>query len=207
MANRDDFYIVENIIGITGPVHDLPSVYFQNDDWEYGHITQVHRANWNWGRTEVKTDKTWRITNVCPNPNPKKCKCRGRKEVSHEIKDSELRGKDWVFHASRDKFTPVDQLTLDELSVVAQAIFRCPYMKSDPLYDEKRAEDEERYQKLWVARHEKGPRLVVRQGAIDDEERAVIFTRGGRGRRGAIAYTGEGLANELLKSAYPKRVE
>jgi hypothetical protein len=172
MGHRDDFYTRANIIGITGPVHELPSVYFKNAAGEYGHITQVHYYSFNWGRTEVKTDKGWQITNTCP----AQCKCGA--DASHEID-----GNGRVFHVSRSKFRPLSDLASEELNVAAEAIFRCPYTKSDPLYSAARAEDEARYKKLWADRHQKGP----------------------GGRRGAIDYTGEGLANEALKVAYPGR--
>ena len=60
---------------------------------------------------------------------------------------------------------------------------RCPYAKTDPLWDEARDAEEKRYEKLWAERHQKGP----------------------GGRRGAIDYTAEGLANNVLKIAYPHR--
>jgi hypothetical protein len=172
MGHRDDFYISANIIGITGPVHELPSVYFQNAAGEYGHITQVHGANFNWGRTQVTTDKGWKITNTCP----KQCGCN--QSASHEID-----GQDRVFHISRSLFKPSSELTADELTIAAEAIHRCPYAKTDPGYEDLRDREEERFDRLWAERHQKGP----------------------GGRRGAIDYTAEGLANNVYKIAYPNR--
>lgn len=174
MGHRDDFYVRGNIIGITGPVNELPSVYFKSGAGEYGHITQVHYYNFNWGRTQVEKDPGWQITNTCP----KVCGC-GQK-ASHEIS-----GAGRCFHVSRSLFKPVSELSQDELTVAAEAIHRCPFTKSDPLYDDARAEDEQRYAKLWADRHQKGP----------------------GGRRGAIDYTADGLANNLLKIAYPDRAK
>jgi hypothetical protein len=172
MGHRDDFYVRDNIIGITGPVNELPSVYFQNAGGEYGHITQVHYYDFNWGRTQVTTDKGWKITNTCP------ASCGCGQETSHEIG-----GDGKCFHRSRSKFKALAELTKSELDVVAEAIFRCPFAKTDPGYTALRVEEEKRFQKLWGQRHEKDA----------------------RGRRGAIDYTGEGLANEVFKIVHPDR--
>lgn len=175
MGHRDDFYIAANIIGITGPVNRLPSVYFKNAKGEYGHITQVHEASFNWGRTEVKTDKGWTITNVCPG----NCGWAPHGDgLSHEIN-----GKGEIFHVSRSEFKPIDKLSKDERSVVAEAIYRCPYAKTDPGYEDLRDKEEARIDKLWADSH----------------------APGAGGRRGAIDYTADGLANNLLKVAYPDR--
>jgi hypothetical protein len=172
VGHRDDFYVCANIVGITGPVNELPSVYFQNAAGEYGHITQVHAYDFNWGRTQVTKDPGWRITNHCPS----QCGCG--QQVSHEIS-----GKGRVFHRSRSQFRPRHDLNQDELNVAAEAIYRCPYTKTDPLYEQARIDEKARYKSLWAERHAKGP----------------------GGRRGAIDYTGEGLANRVLKKAYPNR--
>lgn len=39
MGHRDDFFTRANIIGITGPVHELPCACFKNAAGEYGHIS------------------------------------------------------------------------------------------------------------------------------------------------------------------------
>jgi len=181
MGYRDDFYVRENIIGITGRVHDLPSVYFRKGN-EYGHITQIHAFHWNWGRTPVLADAGWSITNLCPSS----CNCR--EIVSHEIN-----GDGQVIHRSRTHFKSRDMLTADQQNVCAEAIHRCPFMKTDPYYDltlspdkqdEKREQLQHTSTAMWTARHTPLP----------------------GGRRGAINYTGEGLANQLLGIAYPHRL-
>ena len=53
MSYRDDFYIVDNIIGYTGDIHDDPTVYFESSE-EYGHITQFHDKDVNIGREKVR---------------------------------------------------------------------------------------------------------------------------------------------------------
>jgi hypothetical protein len=184
MGHRDDFYVRANIIGITGPVNELPTVYFQSAAGEYGHITQVHAYNFNWGRTQVEADPGWQITNICP------AQCGCGLVTSHEID-----GQGEVIHRSRSQFRTLATLTADEQNVAAQAIYRCPYAKTDPLYDQAyaqageqaveqaRDDEEDRFQNLWAERHQRGP----------------------LGRRGTIDYTADGLANNLLKIAYKAR--
>lgn len=173
MGYRDDFFILENIVGITGPVNELPSVYFRNRRGEFGHITQVHNSSYNWGRTHVRTDPGWQIVNMCP----PQCGC-GR-SGSHEID-----GRGRVFHVSRSIFVPVASLSNSDLHVAAESIHRCPYMKTDPRTRTGRRQEEQRFQALWQERHQKDA----------------------LGRRGAIDYTAEGLANQALKIAYPNRL-
>lgn len=173
MGHRDDFYVVGNIVGITGPVHEFPSVYFKSAAGEYGHITQVHGCDFNWGRTQVTKDPGWTITNVCPP------QCRCGQSASHEID-----GNGEVFHISRSLFKPASELSADELAVAAEAIYRCPLQKTDPGYEDLRDKEEERFAKLWDERHRKDV----------------------RGRRGAIDYTNEGLANRVFQIVHPNRV-
>lgn len=181
MGYRDDFYVRANIIGVTGRVNELPSVYFRTPA-EYGHITQIHADHWNWGRTPVITDPGWSITNICP------LACNCRQIVSHE-----LNGKGAVIHSSRTHFKTWNMLTPQEQDVCAEAIHRCPFMKTDPYYDmalsqqqadAQRAQLQHATTAMWVARHRPLP----------------------GGRRGAINYTGEGLANKLIGIVYPHRL-
>ncbi len=173
MGYRDDFYIQANIIGITGDVERLPSVYFQNAQGEYGHITQVHSRDYNWGRTVVRNDPGWHISNVCPPDHA----CGAA--VSHEVD-----GNGRFFHVSRSAFVAVAAMSAGDLDVAAQAIHRCPYEKTDPRSRAGRAAEQERFADLWDERH----------------------ARDAKGRRGAIDYTADGLANRLLQVAYPDRL-
>ena len=178
MAYRDDFYTVANIIGITGPVNELPTVYFKNTaTGEYGHITQIHHYDWNVGRTGVVTDGGWTIVNQCTQA----CGCG--KDAAHEYN-----GRGQCFHVSRNKFVPVNQLSADELAVAEQAIWRCPYKKTDPLNWVLRNALDQIYARRWNEAHSVGAR-----------------TPQGRGRRGAVDYTASGLANRVYKIVYPNR--
>lgn len=179
MGDRDDFYTTDNIIGITGPVNELPTVYFRNAvTGEYGHITQVHSADWNAGRTEVAIDPGWKIVNECTGG----CNCQ--QKTAHEID-----GTGRCFHPSRNKFVGRDMLSESDLAVVKQAIWRCPYMKTDPMTVEGRNALDGMYDRAWDAAHSVGSR-----------------TPEGRGRRGAIDYTASGLANRVYGIAYPNRL-
>jgi hypothetical protein len=179
MAYRDDFYTVENIIGITGPVNQLPTVYFRDSrTGEYGHITQVHGYDWNAGRTEVIVDRGWRIVNQCLGG----CNCK--LSTAHEID-----GKGRCFHPSRNKFIPRANLSPSEFDVVKQAIWNCPYMKTDPMTTRGRIRQDGEYQRLWNELH-----ATTRNPGAS------------RGRRGAIDYTASGLANRVYGIVYPNRV-
>lgn len=176
MGYRDDFYKLENIVGITGPIDSLPSVYFKDaETGEFGHITQVHKSDWNQGRCPVRKDPGWEIRNECGGG----CKCG--KSTAHEYN-----GKGTCFHHSRATFVPRASLDGGQLEVVAQSIWRCPDMKTDPIYigkKELRGQYAADSQKAWDDAHRKGP----------------------GGRRNAIDYSAEGLTNPLLKIAYPHR--
>lgn len=175
MGDRDDFYVAENMIGITGPVHELPTVYFFNQkSGEYGHITQVHAADWNAGRTTVDVDRGWKIVNQCGGA----CKC-GR-STAHEFN-----GRGEMIHPSRNVFVARADMAPGDIEVAMQAIYRCPYYKTDPMTQKGRDQEDVRYDALWQERHQKGP----------------------SGRRGAIDYTAEGLANRVYGIAYPDRVK
>lgn len=155
MGYRDDFYKVENIIGITGPIDSLPSVYFKDTKTgEYGHITQVHAYDWNQGRSHVEKDPGYRIENKCGGG----CVC-GR-AAAHEFN-----GDGKCFHPSRSVFVPRSDLSTDQLAVVTQAIWRCPHEKTDPMDWDERDKQDDLYQKKWDDAHKKGPR--GRRNAID----------------------------------------
>ncbi len=175
MGYRDDFYKIENIIGITGPVDSMPSVYFKNAaSGEYGHITQVHYYDWNQGRCPVEIDPGYRIENACGGG----CSCGSAS--AHEFN-----GNGDCFHPSRSTFVARADLSAEDLAVVAQAIWRCPNQKTDPMDWGQRDQQELADQQKWLDAHKKGP----------------------GGRRNAIDYTAQGLVNPLLKIAYPHRAQ
>jgi hypothetical protein len=63
MGYRDDFYVVENMSGYTGDIHDNPTVYFYSYE-EHGRITQDHHRKDNIGRDVVKTNTGHSIEKV-----------------------------------------------------------------------------------------------------------------------------------------------
>jgi hypothetical protein len=62
MGYRDDFYVVGNIIGFTGLLHQSPTVYFHAGT-EFGHITQDHWFEGNRCREGVRNDPNYTIDN------------------------------------------------------------------------------------------------------------------------------------------------
>lgn len=75
MTYEDAFYVVENIIGYSGPLYDHPTVYFRDGSGvgqsrngpRSGHITQLHEIKENMGRETVVNDPGYSIENiVCP---------------------------------------------------------------------------------------------------------------------------------------------
>jgi hypothetical protein len=109
MGYRDDFYMVQNIIGYTGNVNDFPTVYFQKED-EYGHITQKHGDSQNVGRMEVYKSADYWI---------------GNEMVGSTLKLVEkVNGK--IFHTSRSTLTKVDTFdprNRETVALLAQSIY------------------------------------------------------------------------------------
>jgi hypothetical protein len=174
MGFRDDFYTIGNIIGITGPIQSLPTVYFRSAVTnEYGHITQVHAYDWNQGRTAVVADVGYQIINVCGGG----CGCA--RVAAHEYN-----GAGQCFHPSRSLFVARATLSPGDMDVVAQALWRCPHQKTDPLDDDLRDEQDDIYEHNWQAVHQKGP----------------------SGRRNAVDFSAGGLANRLLQVANADRL-
>ena len=60
MGYRDDFYMVQYIIGYSGNLHAFPTVYFRKGN-EYGHITQKHPCPQNVGRMAVRSSADYWI--------------------------------------------------------------------------------------------------------------------------------------------------
>lgn len=109
MGYRDDFYMVQNIIGYSGTLHDFPTVYFQKGD-EYGHITQKHADPQNVGRMEVYKSAGYWI---------------GNEMVGSTLKLVEkVNGK--IFHESRSTLTRVDTIdpnNRETVALLAQSIY------------------------------------------------------------------------------------
>jgi hypothetical protein len=149
MGYRDDFYRVENIIGITGDIDSLPTVYFRNAAGDFGHITQVHYYDWNQGRCAVETDAGYQIINQCGGG----CTCLS--PTAHEYY-----GNGVCFHPSRSAFVPLANLSTAARDVAAQAIWRCPLMKADPGPDDPagRVAAGREIAQRWRDAHRPGPR-------------------------------------------------
>jgi hypothetical protein len=115
MANGDEFYVVKNIYGFTGPIWDHPTVYFK-DGTKSGHITQRHERASNVGREEVRDDPKYDIKN---DPDP----LQGNKVVCHEVWPST-----GVFHWSREPLVYVDDSKFYR-ELLSQAICNFPEFK------------------------------------------------------------------------------
>lgn len=109
MGYRDDFYMVQYIVGYTGNLHNYPTVYFQKGN-EFGHITQKHGESQNVGRMEVYASDAYFIGN--------------------ELVDGSLRLVEKIdgdiFHTSRSTLTRVDVFAPAErrtVAVLAQSIY------------------------------------------------------------------------------------
>ena len=112
MGYRDDFYVVENVIGYSGKLDKFPTVYFQTAT-EAGHITQKHDASQNVGRQETFSSAGYVIEN---------------RKVNGETRLVEsLNGKG--FHVSRGVFTPVAGLSDGDKAILYQAIRNYPNEK------------------------------------------------------------------------------
>jgi hypothetical protein len=109
MGYRDDFYMVQNIVGYTGNLNDFPTVYFQKGN-EFGHITQKHGDSQNVGRMEVDSSANYFIGN--------------------EIVDGSLRLVEKIdgeiIHTSRSTLTKVDTFApaeRDTVAILARSIY------------------------------------------------------------------------------------
>lgn len=112
MAYRNDFYNLRNIIGYTGDLRYLPTVYFRRGH-EYGHITQHHMLPYNVGREDVAYHRGYHISNYYRGGRIHAIEWEGSQEV-HTSRNPFI---------TRDRFNPGDLLTLSE------AIFRFPDRK------------------------------------------------------------------------------
>lgn len=98
MAYRSDLYNIRNIIGYTGQLHRLPTIYFRDDAQNiYGRITQQHRYSFNVGRGEPASTVGYDMRNEMVN---------GRR-VLREYKNNVVQ------HTSRNPFIPVDTSAFD----------------------------------------------------------------------------------------------
>jgi hypothetical protein len=120
MGYRDDFYVADNLIGYTGQIHRMPSVYFQRGS-EFGHITQIHDSPLNNGREPVDDNPDYTM---------------GNEWVDGEWCLVERIGGEEI-HTSRNRFIPVAGLAVDEKAVLLQSIWKWPEVKMYSGLDEK----------------------------------------------------------------------
>ena len=109
MGYRDDFYMVQNIIGYTGNLNDFPTVYFLKGS-EYGHITQKHGDSQNVGRMEVYSSTTYTIGNELVD---------GTMKLVEKVDGQSI-------HTSRSTLTRVDVFApaqRDTVALLAQSIY------------------------------------------------------------------------------------
>lgn len=109
MGYRDDFYMVQYIVGYSGSLHDCPTVYFRKGD-EYGHITQKHPCPQNVGRMEVRRSADYWI---------------GNERVNGTLRLVE-KDDGVAFHESRSTLTQVDVFApgqKDTVALLAQSIY------------------------------------------------------------------------------------
>jgi len=109
MGYRDDFYMVQNILGYSGNLNDFPTVYFQKGD-EYGHITQKHGDSQNVGRMEVYKSASYWIGNEM---------VRGKLKLVEKVNGT-------IIHESRSILTKVDTfdpMNKDTVALLAQSIY------------------------------------------------------------------------------------
>ncbi|HUO23133.1 MAG TPA: hypothetical protein VMU59_11510 [Caulobacteraceae bacterium] len=119
MGYRDDFYIVDNIIGYSGSLSDFPSVYFQTKG-EFGHITQKHPSSQNVGRSIVQHAAGYKIENVM---------VKGQLKLLESMNGA-------VFHESRSTLKRVAELSAADKAIVAQSIWQCKLQKQIDFWSE-----------------------------------------------------------------------
>ncbi len=129
MAYRSDLYRFDKIIGYTGQLHRLPTVYFRCDRLGvFGRITQQHKLPFNVGRGRVESTRGYEMRNVNIN---------GR-QVLKEFRNGRC------VHTSRNAFIPLHRgndphmihgVNEATLGILAQALRRCPDAKTSVTYD------------------------------------------------------------------------
>lgn len=114
MGYSDSFYVVDNIVGYTGKVNELPTVYFE-DESAYGHITQQHKYDWNVGREALRSREGYSTANT--------------DEGSDHVRLLELSG-DKVIHESRNEMISLEGMSSGDKAILAQSIWRYTDIKS-----------------------------------------------------------------------------
>ena len=113
MSYRDDFYIVENIIGYTGDLTDNPTVYFENGE-EYGHITQDHKKDDNIGREYVRPLEGYGAVNT--------------DEGTDKVRLHEYLGTE-IIHYSRNELVSIEGMCQGDKDILKMSIWTFPSLK------------------------------------------------------------------------------
>jgi hypothetical protein len=114
MGYRDDFYVVDNIVGYTGKVKDAPTVYFESES-EIGHITQYHELKNNIGRELVFSREGYSGGNT--------------DEGTDKVRLMEWMGTKLI-HTSRNEMISVEGMPAEDQSILAQSIWTYLALKS-----------------------------------------------------------------------------
>jgi hypothetical protein len=114
MGYRDDFYVVDNIVGYTGDIKKDPTVYFESGE-EYGHITQWHEYDWNIGREYVCSLEGYNAGNT--------------NEGTDKVRLQESLGTD-IIHVSRNQLISTEGMSAGDKDLLKQSIWKCQNEKS-----------------------------------------------------------------------------
>lgn len=125
MGYRDDFFVVDNIIGYTGKLNQSPTVYFSFElveGIEFGRITQDHEVKSNIGRGKVRVRRDYKIYNV-----------KVEKKILGLFTKTVTQGFEYydgdVQHKSRNAFISRDEFKKGNLELCAQAISKFTMLK------------------------------------------------------------------------------
>ena len=109
MGYRDDFYIVDNIIGYTGNLgSDIPvTVYFETSE-ECGHITQDHDNDTNIGREPVRPVEGYGAVNT--------------DEGTDKVRLQEYKGTK-IIHFSRHEMKSIEGMCQGDKDILKMSIY------------------------------------------------------------------------------------
>src|SRR5262245_56333497 len=108
MGYRDDFYVVDNIVGYTGDIKKDPIVYFESSG-EFGHITQWHEKDWNIGREYVCSLEGYNAGNTA--------------EGTDKVRLQESLGTD-IVHISRNQLISTEGMSSGDKDLLKQSIWK-----------------------------------------------------------------------------------
>ena len=124
MGYRDDFFVVENMYGYTGDLHNDPTVYFMSNT-EHARITQDHDHKDNIGRDVVKSNETYSIENLPDENNADRI--RAMEFEYNPLFDAEIR-----VHKSRNPLVLITATTTDaDRAILSQSIWKYTELKTN----------------------------------------------------------------------------